>query len=108
MTEISNVQSDFDDDWYLAKYPDVARSVKNGTFDSGYAHFMVHGKAERREFKMLIKRPLNQLDLSNEGFKYSFYRLIEVGGFDFFSEDDDIDQYLEKIFSRRRFINVPQ
>ncbi len=40
--------SGFDEDWYLAEYPDVAEGVKTGVVASGYAHWMASGKAEGR------------------------------------------------------------
>ena len=35
---------------YLAAYPDVADSVKQGVFDSGFQHFKSHGAKENRNY----------------------------------------------------------
>jgi len=39
---------EFDEGFYLATYPDVARAVANGLFASGWEHYKVHGGAEGR------------------------------------------------------------
>lgn len=39
---------DFDEDWYLSKYSDVAASVRAGDLSSGREHFVRHGFAEGR------------------------------------------------------------
>jgi hypothetical protein len=39
---------EFDEDWYLHKYPDVKRAVDAGRIRSGLAHYRSHGKAEGR------------------------------------------------------------
>lgn len=39
---------DFDERWYLAKYPDVAEAVTAGTFKSGRRHFIEVGYFEGR------------------------------------------------------------
>ncbi len=38
----------FDEEAYLAQNPDVALGLANGQFPSGFAHFMLHGRAEGR------------------------------------------------------------
>jgi hypothetical protein len=39
---------DFDEDWYLSKYPDVRDAVKSGALDSGWTHFKAIGYLEGR------------------------------------------------------------
>jgi len=39
---------DFDEEWYLATYPDVADGVREGLFPSGWAHFRTVGYLEGR------------------------------------------------------------
>lgn len=43
-----NEIDDFDEAWYLNRYPDVARAVRSGEIPSGYQHYIRHGKAEGR------------------------------------------------------------
>ena len=42
------VPDDFDEETYLALYPDVAEAVKAGVFGSGYDHWLTHGEKEGR------------------------------------------------------------
>ena len=39
---------DFDEDWYLAKYPDIQIAVSEGKFRSGWVHFRTVGYLEGR------------------------------------------------------------
>ncbi|MCC7204036.1 MAG: choice-of-anchor D domain-containing protein [Phycisphaeraceae bacterium] len=39
----------YDESWYLAANPDIAAAVNDGTFVSGYAHFLDFGQAEGRK-----------------------------------------------------------
>src|SRR5271167_4513267 len=39
---------EFDEEWYLGRYPDVARAVSEGRESSGLAHFLTHGRQEGR------------------------------------------------------------
>jgi phytanoyl-CoA hydroxylase len=39
---------DFDEEWYLTEYPDVAEGVKTGAIASGYSHWLTSGRAEGR------------------------------------------------------------
>ncbi len=39
---------DFDEEWYLATYPDVQDAIKQGLFASGWAHFKAVGYFESR------------------------------------------------------------
>lgn len=39
---------DFDDAAYLAAYPDIAAGVRRGDFANGFAHYILHGRAEGR------------------------------------------------------------
>lgn len=39
---------DFDEEWYLRRYPDVALAVAAGRGASGLAHFRLHGHKEGR------------------------------------------------------------
>jgi hypothetical protein len=47
----------WDEAKYLAKYPDVKRSVDAGAFPSGLAHYLRYGKKEGRTFKGWLRRP---------------------------------------------------
>ncbi|NEQ44254.1 MAG: hypothetical protein F6K00_12145 [Leptolyngbya sp. SIOISBB] len=44
-----NIESIFDEGYYLATNPDVAAAVRGGVLESGYVHFLVAGLAEGRE-----------------------------------------------------------
>lgn len=39
----------FDEAWYLAEYPDVARLVQRGGFPNGFSHYLLVGEAEDRQ-----------------------------------------------------------
>jgi hypothetical protein len=39
---------DFDEEWYLATYPDIQTAVSQGKFTSGWAHFKAVGYLEGR------------------------------------------------------------
>src|SRR5690349_19130683 len=39
---------DFDEEFYLAIYPDVAEAVANGVWPRGYDHYIAHGRSEGR------------------------------------------------------------
>ena len=39
---------EFDEEWYLGRYPDVARSVSEGHLRSGLEHYLRHGCNEGR------------------------------------------------------------
>src|SRR5260370_29161219 len=40
---------DFDEEWYLLTYPDVATSVRVGEIASGLQHYLSHGRDEGRK-----------------------------------------------------------
>jgi hypothetical protein len=42
---------DFDEEWYLGRYPAVAAAVTEGKFPSGLAHYRTHGRSEGRSPK---------------------------------------------------------
>lgn len=39
---------DFDEEWYLANYPDISEAIKQGQFKSGWSHFRSVGYLEGR------------------------------------------------------------
>jgi hypothetical protein len=39
---------DFDEEWYLREYPDVAHAVREGRGPSGRSHYISHGRSEGR------------------------------------------------------------
>jgi hypothetical protein len=39
---------DFDEEWYLQRYPDVALALKEQPGSSGLAHYLLHGRQEGR------------------------------------------------------------
>ena len=39
----------FNEEWYLFRYKDVASAVKKGSFKSGYDHYKILGKKEKRQ-----------------------------------------------------------
>src|SRR5579871_6886322 len=45
---IDSSNSDFNENWYLTTYPDVAEAVRTGAIESAHEHFLLHGKAEGR------------------------------------------------------------
>lgn len=44
-------QEQFNEAWYLNAYPDVASAVREGFFESGWRHYLQHGRAEGRQAK---------------------------------------------------------
>lgn len=44
------MNNNFNEEFYLSRYPDVAASVRSGTFNSGYDHYQLYGKQEGRAF----------------------------------------------------------
>jgi hypothetical protein len=40
------MMEEFDEEWYLATYADVAAAVRGGRLWSGFRHFQHHGRAE--------------------------------------------------------------
>lgn len=38
----------FDEEWYLRRYPDVARAIEEGRGKSGLEHYLAHGRSEGR------------------------------------------------------------
>lgn len=52
---ILDFRNKFDEDYYLNKYPDVAKAVLLGQFESGYSHYMRHGNVEKRLFRFFPK-----------------------------------------------------
>ena len=40
---------EFDEQWYLERYPDVAEAIEAGKIPSALAHYQRHGSAEKRE-----------------------------------------------------------
>ena len=46
--ELTRPSAEFDEQWYLEKYPDVAEAVKEGSWASGHAHFRHVGRERGR------------------------------------------------------------
>jgi len=42
-------QLEFDEQFYLSRYPDVREAVEKGDFASGHEHYLGHGQHEGRE-----------------------------------------------------------
>lgn len=40
---------EFDETWYLNRYPDVTEAIRSGLFRTGFEHYSQHGKGENRE-----------------------------------------------------------
>lgn len=49
---------DFDEKFYLERYPDVARAVKDGKLESGLSHYLMHGRDEGREPRPVFDYPV--------------------------------------------------
>jgi MoaA/NifB/PqqE/SkfB family radical SAM enzyme len=50
----------FDEAWYVREYPDVREAVAKGRFASGLEHFIRHGRAEGRLYKLVEPERLAQ------------------------------------------------
>ncbi len=48
VTPVADTPEQFDEAWYLEAYSDVAEAVRLGAFASGWQHYRLHGRAERR------------------------------------------------------------
>jgi hypothetical protein len=101
--EMLNVEN-FDEEWYLEKYPDVKRAIKGGKLESGYAHYIDLGKLECREYQICSKNTSEQLQLSHEPFRYFIYNLVENGELPKLKEMSNIGSYLTENFLRKRFV----
>jgi hypothetical protein len=51
IVNILDLMKRFDEDFYLNKYPDVAKAVSLGQFESGYSHYVHYGNKEHRGFR---------------------------------------------------------
>jgi hypothetical protein len=47
-TPVEPEHIDFDEEWYLRRYPDVALALKERPGSSGLAHYLLHGRNEGR------------------------------------------------------------
>lgn len=45
---VADTAEQFDEAWYLKTYSDVAEAVQVGVFASGWQHYCLHGRAEKR------------------------------------------------------------
>lgn len=52
---------DFDEELYLELYPDVAECVQAGHFRSGFDHWLIHGKAEGRQRRLVMLDSLQRI-----------------------------------------------
>ncbi|HMN85494.1 MAG TPA: hypothetical protein PKA74_05855, partial [Bauldia sp.] len=44
----SSIAPVFDERWYLEKYPDVGKAIRNGTIRTALEHYVEHGFYENR------------------------------------------------------------
>jgi hypothetical protein len=63
--EKAALPSDFNEKFYLFKYPDVDAAVKNGDFTSGADHYLQYGHNENREYKPSIPVDFNPIAYMN-------------------------------------------
>ena len=47
-------QEEFDEFYYVSKYPDIARAVRVGEIESGYVHYELHGLREGRQARRVV------------------------------------------------------
>lgn len=52
----------FSENWYLYRYNDIAKTVEEGTFKSGYEHYVKYGKNEKRQPVPPIPSEFNEGD----------------------------------------------
>lgn len=45
---VADTPEQFDEVWYLEAYPDVAEAVRSAVFTSGWQHYRLHGRTEKR------------------------------------------------------------
>jgi hypothetical protein len=67
---------DFDEDWYLRAYPDVAEAVRAGKIASGLQHYLGHGREEGRKPHKEGRKPHAGFD-----FGYGFTLQDDRGAF---------------------------
>jgi hypothetical protein len=48
VADMESENFDFDEEWYLREYPDVADAVREGRGPSGRSHYISHGRYEGR------------------------------------------------------------
>jgi GT2 family glycosyltransferase/glycosyltransferase involved in cell wall biosynthesis len=56
---LRDIPEDFDEESYLALYPDAAQAVRAGAVRSGYQHWLLHGRRDGR----LIRRNKHRLEI---------------------------------------------
>lgn len=78
MQSFADLEIDFDEAWYLTRYPDVAAAVAAGSCPSGYAHYLSHGKDEGR-----LPRANTPLSFDSEWYASAYPMAVrEVGSRD--------------------------
>lgn len=72
---------EFDEAWYLSRYPDIAKAVQSGRWPSGLDHFLRHGRDEGRKIKgeiasipIMIGKAGN---VANRMFRYMYCRNLQ-------------------------------
>ena len=51
----ARVPREWDENFYLALYPDVVAVIANGQFGSGYEHYLKNGRMEGRMFARSLR-----------------------------------------------------
>lgn len=60
--KLAKVFDRFDEEYYLALYPEVKEAVERGKFTSGLEHFIRHGRGEGRPMRLLNNPDPNKSD----------------------------------------------
>jgi Glycosyltransferase 61 len=72
--------NDFDEEAYLLRYPDVKNAVEAGEISSGYAHYLVFGKAEGRDATSEAGRLRQGASSSSNANSFTYVSPLELSG----------------------------
>jgi hypothetical protein len=97
-------QDDFDEAWYLDRYPDINEAVKRGAIPSGYRHFVEFGQQEGRAYRICVNNSPSTLGLRHPAFRHRFYRCVESGRVPAMDTGMSVDHYLAEYFSKMELV----
>lgn len=97
-------QDDFDEAWYLERYPDIGEAVRRGAIPSGYSHFLEFGQHERRAYRVCTNNSPSALSLRHSAFRHRFYRCVESGRVPVMDAGMGVEQYLAEYFRKMELV----
>lgn len=98
-------RSEFDERWYLWKYPDVKRAVDQGAFKGAYEHYCIAGVREQRAWHRYVSNPAELLTLEHAPFRYLFYRAAHHHQVEPMQRGEPLAGYLARTFKKQGMIH---